>query len=243
MRHEHLARALVELMEIGKTPSGADPVLHHAPKAFDGVEVVPTMGWEAMEAQRAVVVVEGRVELMRPMDPAAIDDHHDLFVRFAAGRHHLMQILAQLLSITVRHNFREDFGGPVLDRPYDTQQHAARHTVPRAIRQPCLAFETLVALDLTLAQRARGQATALGFAPPTGPRQGKTPQDRFILIKKNHLAPAGLVLQRGEGERGISEVSGLGREPPRGTAVAYVFFFNTSRMLSRLSWTPVWRAS
>ena len=45
MRHEHAARALVELMEIGKTPSGADPVLHHAPKAFDGVEVVPTMGW------------------------------------------------------------------------------------------------------------------------------------------------------------------------------------------------------
>ena len=172
-----------------------------------------------------MVVVEGRVELMRPMDPAAIDDHHDLFPGLAEGRHHLMNILAQLLGIKVRHNFIEDFGGTVLDRPNDTQQHAARHTVPRAILQPCLAFETLVALDLTLAQRARGQATALGFAPPTGPRQGKTPQDRFILIKKNNLAPAGLVLQRGEVERGLSEVSGLGREPPRGTAVAYVFFF------------------
>ena len=44
MRHEHLACALVELMEIGKTSSGANGVLHHPPEAFDGVEVVPTMG-------------------------------------------------------------------------------------------------------------------------------------------------------------------------------------------------------
>ena len=42
--HEHMARALIELMQIGKTPSGADRVLHHAPEAFDRVEVVPTMG-------------------------------------------------------------------------------------------------------------------------------------------------------------------------------------------------------
>jgi hypothetical protein len=32
------------------------------------------------------------------MDPAAIDDHHDVFPRFAEGRHHLMQILTQLLE-------------------------------------------------------------------------------------------------------------------------------------------------
>jgi hypothetical protein len=44
MGHEYLARAVVELLQIRKTPSGADRVLHHAPKAFDGVEVVPTMG-------------------------------------------------------------------------------------------------------------------------------------------------------------------------------------------------------
>jgi len=44
MGHEHLARAVVELRQIRKTPSGADRVLHHAPKTFDGVEVVPTMG-------------------------------------------------------------------------------------------------------------------------------------------------------------------------------------------------------
>jgi hypothetical protein len=42
MGHEHLSRALVELMQIRKTPSGTDRVLHHAPEAFDRVEVVPT---------------------------------------------------------------------------------------------------------------------------------------------------------------------------------------------------------
>src|SRR5262249_6321986 len=44
MGHEHVARALIELMQSRKTSSGTDHVLHHAPKAFDGVEVVPTMG-------------------------------------------------------------------------------------------------------------------------------------------------------------------------------------------------------
>jgi transposase len=44
MGHEYLARAAVELMQIEKTSSGSDHVLQHAPKAFNGVEVVATMG-------------------------------------------------------------------------------------------------------------------------------------------------------------------------------------------------------
>jgi hypothetical protein len=44
MCHQHPPGALVELQQIGKTASGADGVLHDAPEAFDGVEVVPTMG-------------------------------------------------------------------------------------------------------------------------------------------------------------------------------------------------------
>ena len=35
MRHEYAARALVELLQIGQTPSGADPLPQHAPEAFD----------------------------------------------------------------------------------------------------------------------------------------------------------------------------------------------------------------
>jgi hypothetical protein len=44
MRHEHAARAVVELMQIRKTPSGTDPVLQHAPEAFNRVEVVTAVG-------------------------------------------------------------------------------------------------------------------------------------------------------------------------------------------------------
>jgi len=74
-----------------------------------------------MEAKLAVVVVEGRVQLVRPMDPAPIDDHHDLFPGFAEGRHDLMEILAQLLGIKMGHDLLEDFGGPILDRADDTE--------------------------------------------------------------------------------------------------------------------------
>ena len=114
MRHEHPTGALVELREITKTSTRADGVLHHAPEAFNGVEVMPTMGRQAMEAKLAVVVVECRVKLVRPMDPAAIDDHHNVLARFAEDRHHLMEILAQLLGIEVRHDFIEDAGSAVL---------------------------------------------------------------------------------------------------------------------------------
>src|SRR5262249_41789552 len=44
MRHEYLTRSLVQQMEISKTSSGADGVLHDSPETFNGVEVVPTMG-------------------------------------------------------------------------------------------------------------------------------------------------------------------------------------------------------
>src|SRR2546430_17541091 len=107
MCHQHPTGALVELLQIGKTSSGTDGVLHHPPETFDGVEVVPTMGGEEMEAKLLAVVVEGRVELMCPMDPAAIDDHHHLFASFTKDTHELMNVLAELLGIKVRHKFIE----------------------------------------------------------------------------------------------------------------------------------------
>src|SRR4029453_18315302 len=102
-----------------------------------------------MEAKRAVVMVEGRVELVRPMDPAAIDDHHDLCRGFAESRHDLMDILAQLLGIKVGHNFIKDFRGAILDRANDAEQYSTGHAAPTAITHPGLAFEALVAFDLT----------------------------------------------------------------------------------------------
>ena len=94
MGHAHLARAVVELLQIRKTPSGAHRVLHGAPEAFDGIEVMATMGREAMAAKLALIVVEGCVKRVRPMAPTAINAHHHLCLGFAEGGHDLMEILA-----------------------------------------------------------------------------------------------------------------------------------------------------
>ncbi len=153
-----------------------------------------------MQLKLAVVVVGGRVELVRSMDTAAIDDHDDLFPGFAEGRHHLMDILAQLLGIKVGHDFREDFGGAILDGADDAEQHAAGDAAPGARADPRLAFERFVTSDVTLAQWTRGEAIALGAAPPAQPGQGKAPQDSFIFVEHNNLALARSVLQGSECE-------------------------------------------
>ena len=44
MGHEYLACALVKLMQIGQMPVSFNAVLQHAPEAFDGIEMVPTVG-------------------------------------------------------------------------------------------------------------------------------------------------------------------------------------------------------
>jgi hypothetical protein len=162
------------------------------------------------------------------MDPAAIHDHHDLFIDFAERRHDLMHILASLLGIKVRHDFVEDFGGAILGRPNDTEQHPTGDTAPGAMASPRLAFAGLLAFDLTLAQRTCGEAGALGCAPPAGAGQGKTLQDRFIFIEQNDLAPASPGLQGSELKRAIGEISRSGIEPSGGTVVAYVLFLRRS---------------
>ena len=100
-----------------------------------------------MKAPLAPVVGEGRVELGRSMAPTAIDDQHALWVRFAEGRHHLMQILTPLLSIKVRHDFVEDFGGAILDRANDAESHPAGDADPGTILHPRLVFAGLLAVD------------------------------------------------------------------------------------------------
>src|SRR6266581_1818175 len=105
-----------------------------------------------MEAKLAVVVLQGRVELVRPMDPAPVNDHHDVFPDCAEGGHDWMDILAPLLGINMRHDFVEDFGGAILDGAHDAEQHPTGHTAPGAILHPCLAFAGLRACDLALAQ-------------------------------------------------------------------------------------------
>jgi len=183
MRHEHLAGALVELSQIAKTASCTNRVFHRPPEAFDGIEVVTTVGREEMEGKLAVIVIESRFELMRAIDPAAIDDHDDLFAGFAKDTHDLMEILAQFLGIKMRHNFREDPRRAILDGSHDAEQDAARDAAPGVVTQPGLACERLFPFDLTLTQRACREASPLGAAPPAQPGEGKAPEDGFIFIE------------------------------------------------------------
>jgi hypothetical protein len=96
-------------MEIGQTASGPARVLQHAPEAFARVQVVATMGREEGEAKPPMAVREGGGELVGPMDPTAIDDHHALLLGFPKDAPDLMHILAQGFCVKMRHDLREDF--------------------------------------------------------------------------------------------------------------------------------------
>ena len=112
----------------------------------------------------------------------------------------MMKILAYLLGIKVRHEFIEDFRGAILDRTDDAEQHPAGDTAPRAILPPRVAFEGLLAFDLTWAQRACRDTSALGGAPPACAEQGKAPEDGFVFVEQNDFATACPILQGGERE-------------------------------------------
>src|SRR5262249_4074538 len=131
--------------------------------------------------------------------------------------HHLMDVLAQSLRIKMGDHLIEDFGGPVLDSADDTEQHPTGDTAPGAIADPRVAFETLVAFDLALAQGLGGQASTLSFAPPARPGQGKPPADSCIFIEQNDLTPASPIFEGSEFERRPRQCSRLGSETARGS--------------------------
>jgi hypothetical protein len=241
MSHEYATRALVELMQIGKTPSGANPILHDAPEAFNGIEMVSAPRWQEMQPKLLGPVGQCRRKLVRAVDTTAVGDHDHLFPCVVKEGHHLMDILAEPLRVKMRDDLIDDARGAILHGTDDAEQHAAGGPAPRAILHPRLTFQGFFAFDLPLAQRARREASALPFAPPAGPGQGKAPQARFIFIEQDDLATTGSVLQRRQFDRSPRQFSRVGSEPSRGAAVAYIFFFNTTRTLSRLSWAPVWR--
>jgi hypothetical protein len=182
-------------VEISKSPSSVDGLLHDAPETFNGVEVVPAVGGQQMQSKLSVPVLQCGSQLFGPMDATAINNHHDLFVVLAKDAHDLMNILAQGVGVKMRHDLIEDFRGAILDGAQDAEQHPARDPTPRAILRPRLALETFFTFDLALAQWACGQARALGFAPPARSGQGKTPEDRFVFIEQNDLATTSLVLE------------------------------------------------
>jgi hypothetical protein len=166
MRHQSLACAWGAQREIGTAPSRSHAVLQHAPEAFNGIEVGPTMGREKMAPSLAIVVVKSCIECVGPRDPAALHDHHDVWAGFAAGGHDVMQILPSCLGLTVRHDFLEALGGPILDGATDAAPDAAGDAPPRARPHPRVACKSLIAFDLPVAQRACREARARRCAPP-----------------------------------------------------------------------------
>jgi hypothetical protein len=239
MHHEPLTCALIELMQITPTASRSHGVFHGPPAAFDGLEGVTTGGRSPRPRKRAVVVVESRVELVSPRETAAIDNHDDLLPGWAAERSHGMEIGAQLLGITVGHNGREDFGGALGDGTEDAEHHAAGAAAPGARADPRRAFARLCTAALTLAQGTRGEARALGAAPPASPGQGQAPPEGCLCVEHHQLALARAGRQGRECERGRGAGRGVGREPPWGTTGAERVGFHPPRPLSRPRWTPV----
>jgi hypothetical protein len=109
MVSQHTAHALLELLEVRKTPPGPNPVLHHAPKTFDRIEMVFTARWQKMQTTLPVPVRKRRGELVRPMDPTAIDCHNDRFPGTTQDRPHVMDRLPEPLGLKMRDDFIEDF--------------------------------------------------------------------------------------------------------------------------------------
>src|SRR5881392_1631024 len=122
-----------------------------------------------MHLQLAVVMIEGRVKLMRPMDPATVHDLHDLFAGFPKDVHDLMKVLAKFLGIKMGNDLIEDPRGPILHGTKDVEQHATGDPAPRTIADPGLAFEGLFTSDVTLAQWTDGKTGALSPTPPAQP--------------------------------------------------------------------------
>jgi hypothetical protein len=145
--------------------------------------VVTAVGRSHMQRQLAVVVVEGRVALGRPMDPAALNDPHHLCIGLTKDVHDLMEVWAACLGITMGDALREDARGPLLHGTHDVEQPAPGDPAPRAIASPRLPFERLFTSDVPLAQWPRGEALALGAAPPAQPGQGKAPQDGVLVVE------------------------------------------------------------
>ena len=173
---EHAARALIEVLEVGKTASGSDAVLPQAPEACKRIEVVTAPGWQTRQAQACVPVGEGRRERVRSVDAPAVSVHADLCAGRATGGHHFLDLLATPCGITRRDDLLADFGCTLWPSPNETAYHPAGDPAPGAIAYPGVPLDGLVAPDLAQAPGACGQASAWRLAPPSLHGEGQAPQ-------------------------------------------------------------------
>lgn len=196
MCHKHAARALVELMAIGKTPSSPNPVFHHAPEPCNRIEVMTSPDRQEIQAQLLVPVRQRGRELVGTVDATAVNDHDNLLPGVAKERHPLMAIVTKSLGIKLRDALVEDFRGALVDSAQDTEHDPTGHAPPTPRVPPRLPFARLFVFDLAGAEGAGGEAKPLGcMAPPARPRECKTPDARFIFLEQNHRAPLGAVFE------------------------------------------------
>src|SRR5262245_65502432 len=111
MVHQYAAHALIELLEVGKTPSSPDLVLQHAPETFNRIQMVAASRGQKIQLKLLVPVRKRRREFVRPMDPTEIDHHNDLFPRAAKDVHHLIDILAKTPGNQLRDNLHNNIEG------------------------------------------------------------------------------------------------------------------------------------
>jgi hypothetical protein len=109
MVHQYAAHALIELLEVGKTPSSPDLVLQHAPETCNRIQMVAASRGQKMPITRLMPARKRRRACVRPMAPTALDHHHDLLPRAAKEGHHLMDRLAKPLGIKRGDNCIEPF--------------------------------------------------------------------------------------------------------------------------------------
>jgi hypothetical protein len=229
MCHEYATRALVELMQSGHTPSGADPVLQHAPQACKRIAVVTTVGWPARPPQRLVPVCTCRRALLRPVEATAVGADDSLLAGVAQAGHHWMEILPPPLRLQMGDALGEDCGGALRDRAHATAPPPGGDPAPGARAAPRLAFAALVACARTRAQGSGGPASALGVAPPARPGQGQTPEAGVICREQHDRTAAGPGRAGRACERRPRARSGVGSAPARGPAGAAVFFSRAAK--------------
>jgi hypothetical protein len=202
MCHEPAPRALVELMQIEHTPSGAAPVLQDAPEAFHGMPRMITGGREPRPPTLRAPMGSRRRQLRRPVEATTRDHHDAVFPRVAQERHPWMARGAPALRRQLGDDRRADLGGAIVDSPKHAEPHAAGHAPPTPRASPRLAFAGRCASDVVAAQRPGRQSIALSLAgPPARPGERKTPEDGGIFIEHKALAATGPGLAGGQGER------------------------------------------
>jgi hypothetical protein len=182
-RHEHLAGAFVALRASATTASSPKRILQHAPAPFERVQGMSTVGRSQMARQATCGVGQCGGEWPRPLAPAPIDDHPDLFAGIAKDAQDLMAIVAPCVCGKMWHDRLEEAPGALLDGPQDAAQEAAGEAALRAIVPPGLAFERFVPFDVTRAQWTAGKTGALSPTPPASLGQGTAPEDGFIFIQ------------------------------------------------------------